>query len=168
MKQFEDLRDLFIHQMKDRYDSETQQIGVYHELGLRVKSVGLKRVLAICEKSAQKHIDFLDELFTDLHENQVGDICECSLGMIKEMNKVLENTSNHNITDIAILSTIRQLHSNDLTGYQNILMYADQVHDDAILDVLKQMLKNEKDLDQLLDETMLNLIQKEHVLEVEV
>lgn len=166
MKQFENLRDLFIHQMKDRYDSETQQLGVFHELGKKVQSVTLKRILAICEASSRKHILFLDDLFTNLHENQVGDVCECSLGMIREMNMILGNANNQNITDIAILSTIRQLHSNDLTGYQTILMYAHQVHDDTITDVLKVMLKNEKDLDQLLDETMLELIDKEYSLEV--
>ncbi|NLR91079.1 YciE/YciF ferroxidase family protein [Flammeovirga agarivorans] len=161
MRPLEDLRGLFIHQMKDRYDAETQQLEVYHQLKDKVHSITLRRVIETCENSAQKHLEFLDQLFAQIGENQVGDICECSLGLIKEMNKVIDRATNENVSDMAILSTIKQLHSNDVVGYQIISSYAHQVHDDAIMDILDVMLRNEQDLDLLLDETITSLIDKE-------
>ncbi|OHX68127.1 YciE/YciF ferroxidase family protein [Flammeovirga pacifica] len=161
MKPLEDLRDLFIHQMKDRYDAETQQLEVYHQLKGRVQSIALRRVIEICEHNAEKHLNSLNELFLELHESEIGDICECSLGMIKEMQLMIERSTNSNVADMAIVSTIKQLHSNDVVGYQIILGYAHKVHDETIMDRLYEILKNEQDLDIVLDDTMSRLIEKE-------
>ncbi|MBB6459963.1 YciE/YciF ferroxidase family protein [Flammeovirga kamogawensis] len=163
MKLIEDLRHLFIHQIKDRYDSETQQVEVLQQLKTKVHSIHLKRVLENCENHAQKHLTSLDNLFSELQENGVGDICECSLGVITEMEKIIERSINPVVTDMAILSAVKQLHSNDLSGYHLILMYAHQVHDETIIEALEQMLKNERDLDILLDETIHSIIEKEAV-----
>ncbi|ANQ47503.1 DUF892 family protein [Flammeovirga yaeyamensis] len=164
MKPLDDLRDLFIHQMKDRYDAETQQLEIYHQLKGRVKSIALSRVIEICEHNAEKHLNSLNELFFEIHENEIGDICECSLGMIKEMHKMIEHSTNSNVSDMAIVSTIKQLHAADVIGYQLILSYAHQVHDETIMDRLYEILKNEQDLDVLLDETISRLIEKEQEL----
>lgn len=158
MKPIRNLRDLFVSQLKDRYDSELQQIESFPALEHRAASLELKRLIQTSIAYSQRHLTRLSAIFAGLHTDPVDEVCEGSLGMISEAIRLLDRTTTPEVGDAALISSIQHIHHYDIAGYGTLSAYARALGFDEWARLLHDMLDEEKDLDIELKELAVNVI----------
>ncbi|MEN7547928.1 DUF892 family protein [Rapidithrix thailandica] len=158
MEPINNLRQLLIEFLKDRYDSECQQVELFPKLIQHIHSLQLKNIIELCLDHAKRHIEKLEIIFTQLHSSSLGEICEGTLGLMSETDKFLTRIENPEVLDIAIITTIRELHSQDIAGYKAIMLYAHALGYYELAQNLYEMLQDEKNTGKLLKKVMRDTI----------
>ncbi len=152
MKPIDNLHDLFVTLLIDRYDAEQQQIEGLPMLIQRASSTKLKHVLQISLTHSRQHIGQLDKIFAVLHERSVGELSESALGIFQEAWQLIEHCATPEVTDAAIVAAMQMVHHNDIAAYGTLSSFAHLLELDEIAHLLHDILLDEKDNDELLSE----------------
>jgi ferritin-like metal-binding protein YciE len=147
MKPISNLRDLFIEQLKDRYDSEMQQIEAFPAMMEKASATELKRLILTSIRRSKMHLTKIEKFFYELGIDPVGDVCEGSISMINEAWKLMNRTTSPAVTDAALITSIQHIHHYDIAGYGTLSAYAKILGYDGMAMALHDMLEEEKNLD---------------------
>ena len=99
MEPINNLRDLFIELLKDRYDSEQQQIEAFPKMMSKASSTELKHTIQNSIDCSSRHIFKLKEIFKKVKTYPEGDLCEANLSMINEVWKLMNRSTNPDVKD---------------------------------------------------------------------
>ncbi|MBX2844210.1 MAG: DUF892 family protein [Flammeovirgaceae bacterium] len=160
MKPINNLADLFIELLKNRYDSEQQQIEAFPELMEEASSTALKNAIQTSINRSKIHFKKIVTIFNSLKVDPVDDVCEGCLVMINDAWKLIRKAGNKEIKDAALITAIQHIHHYDIAGYGSLSAYAIILGYDEIAHELHEMLDEEKNLDEILKEVALNSVNK--------
>lgn len=160
METITSIRQLFLEQLRDRYDSETQQVEALPRMLQKATSVQLKHVIHMSMEHSQKHLKRLEHIFKGMGENPVGELCEGTIGLLHEAWELMKRAASPDIMDAAIITSIQHIHNNDIAGYQTLLMYARYMDDYELTKLLRSMLDDELKTDDFLTEMVEEIIAK--------
>ncbi len=152
MNPIKDLRDLFVEQLRDRYDAETQKSEAFLKLHAKAQSTALKQAVSMCVSHAKDHAKKVERLLNTLHEDPVGEICEGTVGLINEAWELLARCIDREISDAAIITSIQHIHHHGIAGYGTLCAFANAMRMEEAARVLHDILDDEKGLDRLLSE----------------
>lgn len=150
MEPINNLRDLFIELLKDRFDSEQQQVEAFPKLMREASSTELKHMIQNSIDCSARHIFKLKGIFRKVKMYPEGDICEASLSMINEIWKLMERSTNPDVKDAAIITAIQHIHHYDIAGYGSLSAYAKALGYYESSHILHDMLEEEKEMDTAL------------------
>ncbi len=159
MKSVESFEDLFLEQLRDRYDAAKQQAEMYPKLQQATTSSTLQRIIQEDIASNQSHLEKLAELFTTMGEQPDGEQCEGTQGLIHEAHELLDYTQSGNIRDVGIAMSVQHINHHDIAGYSGCLVYAKANKNQKMVQVLQQMLDEEKATDEALKKIVAQIIQ---------
>ncbi len=160
METITSIRQLFLEQLRDRYDSETQQVEALPKMLEKSSSVKLKHVINLSLEHSQKHLKRLEHVFKGMNENPVGELCEGTIGLLHEAWELMKRAASPDIMDAAIITSVQHIHNNDIAGYQTLRAYARHMDDPELSRLLKSMLEDELKTEEFLSEMVEEIISK--------
>jgi ferritin-like metal-binding protein YciE len=146
------LKELFIAQLRCLYDGEDQIIDALPKLIEKASSPELKRAL-------QQHLDItrqqkarLDQIFQGLGENASGQSSKGLKGIISEGDSLVSDAENASVRDATIIAAAQRVEHFEIAGYGTVRTYAQQLGRPEFARILEQILSEEKEADQKLSE----------------
>lgn len=152
MKPINNLRDLFVELLIDRYDAEIQQTETFPMLIEKAHSTKLKHVLKLSLVHSRNHLKHLEEISGKLHFDIVGELSESALGIFHETWQLIDRCTEPEIIDATIVTTVQMIHHNDIAGYGTLSAFSKTLELDEIAHIIHNILEEEKVNDELLTE----------------
>ena len=165
MKPINNLRDLFVELLIDRYDAEIQQAENIPTFIEKASSTKLKQVLKISLEHTQSHIKQLEYLSRLLHFDIVDELSESTLGIFHETWQLIDRCTAPEVTDATIVTAVQMVHHNDIAGYGTLSAFAKTLELDDIAHAVHDILEEEKANDKLLSEVAEHNINKRAIEE---
>jgi len=147
---FENLRELYIHELQDLYDAENQIIKAMPKI-IRSSTTGaLSSALQDHLEVTKEQVVQLDELFSKFSEKAGGKKCKGMEGLLKEAEETINEDMDPEVKDAAIIAAAQRLEHYEIAGYGCVKTYAHLLGDQHAARVLERILNEEKQADQKL------------------
>jgi len=116
MSSVENLRELFLDEVKDLLNAERQLVKALPKMIHAATSVPLKDALAAHLKETEGHIDRLETILADLGETPRGKKCKGMEGILEEGSEMLDHVGMPAL-DAAIVSSGQRVAHYEISGY---------------------------------------------------
>lgn len=155
------LNDLFLDQMRDMYSAETQSIDALKKM---IDATTDKKLRGRFEKHLQEthgHVEKLENVFKILDEKPKGHRCKAMAGIIEEINDTLSCGAPPAVMDAGLIAGERRIEHYEIAAYESAIELADELKQDKIKNLLKEILADEKKTDKKLSKREEAIIEKE-------
>ena len=145
------LRDLFVDELRDLYDAETQITDALPKLIEKAQYPELKSALQEHLQVTRGQIQRLETIFQRLDEKPTGESCKGMKGLIKEGDDMASRDGSPSVIDAAIISSAQRVEHYEIAGYGTVRTYAQLLGETEFANLLQQTLDEEKEADQTLN-----------------
>ncbi|MCI0708835.1 MAG: ferritin-like domain-containing protein [Chloroflexi bacterium] len=146
------LRDLYVEQLRDIYDAEKQLVDALPKMVEAASSTRLQQTFNNHLDQTKQHIQRLEEVFTRMDLDPTGKTCEGMKGLIKEDEQIIKKRSDADVKDAALISAAQHIEHYEIASYGTICTYAEQLNETETLNTLRKTLAEEKNTDRTLSE----------------
>ncbi|MFC6999547.1 YciE/YciF ferroxidase family protein [Rufibacter roseus] len=144
------LNDLFIHQMRDLYNAEQQLLKAMPDMMEKVSNKNLASVMKDHMKETENQVKRLEQCFEILGVSGKGEKCKAMEGIIKEAKEFMEHDADQEVMDAGIIACAQRLEHYEIAGYGTACTYAKFLGHDEVLNLLQEILSEEKKADEKL------------------
>ncbi|MDX5421431.1 MAG: ferritin-like domain-containing protein [Hymenobacteraceae bacterium] len=144
------LKDLFIHELKDLYNAEQQITKALPKMADKCNSDEVRNAFQKHLRETETQIDRLEQVFKMLNEKPSGEKCEAMEGIIAESKEIMQQKVEPHVMDAALIALAQRVEHYEIAGYGTVCAYAKQLGMREAADILNQTLMEEKKTDQLL------------------
>jgi ferritin-like metal-binding protein YciE len=147
------LRELYLEQLRDLYSAETQLVKSLPKMAEAATSEQLRTSFQQHLSETLEHVRRLETIFENLSQKPTGEKCKGMEGLIKEGSKVIANDEfEGELKDAALIAAAQRVEHYEMAGYGTVRTFANLLEDDEALQLLEQTLDEEKETDQKLTE----------------
>jgi ferritin-like metal-binding protein YciE len=147
------LRELYLEQLRDLYSAETQLVKSLPKMAEAATSEELRTSFQRHLSETQEHVRRLQTIFENLSQKPTGEKCKGMEGLIKEGSEVIANDEfEGELKDAALIAAAQRVEHYEIAGYGTVRTFANLLEDDEALALLEQTLDEEKETDQKLTE----------------
>ena len=152
----EKLEDLYVEQLRDLYNAETQVQNALQDWLDAAQSDQLQELFADRLKQANRHISRVQQICSAMQVNPAGEKCHGMEGLIQEGNAYIEESSPNPVRDAGLIANAQRVEHYGIAGYGCARTYARQLgHDEAA-----EALQNNVDEAAEMDERMSRLAEQ--------
>ena len=144
------LKDLFVHELKDLYNAENQILKALPKMKDAAASKDLQQAFSKHLAETEQHVQRLEKVFKILGEKAAGEKCKAMEGIIRESNDMISEKADADVMDAALISMAQRVEHYEIAGYGTLCTYAKQLKMQDVLDLLQMNLDDEKKTDQTL------------------
>ncbi|MBC8108526.1 MAG: ferritin-like domain-containing protein [Anaerolineae bacterium] len=148
--QQEDLRDLYIDQLKDLYSAENQLIKALPKMAKAASNEDLKAAFETHLEQTRVHAERIDQIMKDMGESPKGKKCKAMEGLVEEGKEALEEFEDPEVLDAALIAAAQRVEHYEIAGYGCVRTYANLLGEDKAAKLLQQTLDEEGKTDKLL------------------
>lgn len=146
----DNLRKLFIHELKDLYSAEKQLTRAMPALIRQAHNPELRDALQEHLKETRQQIRRLEHLFTKLEFEPGGHRCKAMAGLLREAKSVLQEDIEPEVLDAALIAAVQRIEHYEIAGYGTARSFADKLGEHAAAELLQESLNEEGHADQSL------------------
>jgi ferritin-like metal-binding protein YciE len=146
------LRDAFIAELRDSYDSEKQLTKALPKMASAASTPALKKALESHLEETRGHVERLEQVFESIDEKVQGKHCDGIAGIIKEGSAALGEDFDESTMDAAIIAGGQRAEHYEIAAYGTLIAWAKQLNLDDAVNLLQQTLDEEKAADRKLTE----------------
>ena len=117
------LKELYIHQVKDLYNAETQVIQLFPTMAQRAQNGELQEAFTDHVATAGKHRDAVAEIARTHGAAPTGETCQAMEGIVNETKHLLTEISG-DATDAGLIAAAQRLEHYGITGYGTLAAFA--------------------------------------------
>ncbi len=144
----EDLQDLYIEQLRDLYNAESQLVEALPEMAEMAANDELADAFREHHEETREHLERLERVFENLEEDPTGEKCEAMEGLIRESQEVAKEGRDADATDAALIAQAQRIEHYEIAGYGTVRNYALRLDRSDDADVLASTLDEEKEADE--------------------
>ncbi|HJQ18907.1 MAG TPA: ferritin-like domain-containing protein [Gemmatimonadaceae bacterium] len=148
----ESLQKLYLEQLKDLYSAEEQILEALPKMSKQTKHPELKRAFQEHYQQTEQQKQRLEKIGQDLGEDLSGHTCKGMQGLVKEGEEVMEEFSDSDVLDAALISAAQRVEHYEMAGYGCARTYAHMLGLAEHADLLQRTLDEEGDTDERLTE----------------
>jgi ferritin-like metal-binding protein YciE len=128
------LHELFLEQLRDLYDAETQLVDALPKMAEAATAPALKRGFETHLEETKEHARRLEQIFNDLHEGDpTGKTCQAMKGLIKEGKEAISEDATPEVKDAALIAAAQRVEHYEMAGYGTVRTYAQLMgHEEAV------------------------------------
>lgn len=154
----QNLKDLYIHELRDIYNAETQIINALPKMAEAATHGKLKSAFEEHLQVTKEQKNRLDKIFKGLNESPTGEKCEGMEGLINESEELLHNDAASSVLDAALISAAQRVEHYEMAAYGTARTLAEKLgrNDDA--ELLQQTLDEEGETDHELTDISTRVI----------
>jgi ferritin-like metal-binding protein YciE len=146
----DNLRELFVEQLRDLYDGEQQITEALPKLIQKSSNPQLKSALQEHLDITRKQISRLEQIFKGINEKPTGESCKGMKGVIKEGDDLVSKADDPAVRDASIITSAQRVEHYEIAGYGTVKTYARQLNEPEYARILEQILNEEKEADAML------------------
>jgi len=150
MPKINNLRDVYIEQLKDLYSAETQLIKALPKMAKAANSPDLAQGFQDHLEQTRGHAERLEVIFEKLDEKPTGKKCKAMEGLIKEGAESIEENASPAAKDALLIAAAQRDEHYEIAGYGTVKTYANLLGDDKAARLLEQTLQEEAETDEKL------------------
>jgi ferritin-like metal-binding protein YciE len=141
------LNDLFVDQIKDLYNAETQILKALPRMAKNASDSKLKEGFErhLEETKAQK--DRLEKVCKLLDVKPTGKKCVAMEGLLEEAKEIINNVKDPSVLDAGLIASSQKVEHYEIASYGTVATFAKELGNEQVLDLLVDTLQEEKQTD---------------------
>ena len=147
-----DLRRLYVEQLKDIYSAESQLLKALPKMAKAARSQDLRQGFEKHLEQTKGHVERLEQIFSSLDESPKGKKCMGMQGLIEEGEEVIKEESSTEALDSGLIAAAQRVEHYEIAAYGSVRAFAELLGDDDSVSLLQQTLDEEKETDKKLTE----------------
>lgn len=157
------LKTLYIHELNDLHDAETQLVDVLPRLAKAASSEDLRMAFERHSDQTREHLRRLERAFTLIEEEPVRTTCRAMKGILEEVEEMMKATGDPAIKDAGLISAAQRAEHYETAGYGCARTYAEMLDEKESAELLQSTLNDERATDESLTELAERLIHAEPI-----
>jgi ferritin-like metal-binding protein YciE len=149
---FASLKQLYIEDLNELYDCESQILKALPRLIKRSSSLGLRKAFTQHLQETKTHLERLDQLFDDMSGRPKSRKCQAMRAILEQGDEVLESEAQGDLLDAAIIGVAQRMEHYEIAAYGCVRTYAALLGNGDSADLLQVTLDEEKATDNTLTE----------------
>lgn len=147
---FNNLEDVFVHELQDIYSAETQLIAALPKMAQAADSKDLRKAFESHLEETREHQTRVAGILSRLGKPAGGHTCEAMKGIIKEGEAMISEHGQGVLRDVALIAAAQRVEHYEIACYGTAKTLAKHLNDDDAHDVLDKTLQEEGDADKAL------------------
>src|SRR5580700_1948031 len=148
--QHEALRDLYIDELRDIYNAETQLVKALPKMAKAATSDELRSGFEEHLEQTRGHVSRLEQIFEDLDEKPSGKKCAGMEGLVKEGGELIKSEFEGEVKDAGLIGAAQRVEHYEIAAYGTVRAFAELLGDRNAVDRLSQTLEEERETDKKL------------------
>lgn len=148
--QMDNLRDLYIDELKDLYNAEKQLLKALPKIARNATDPNLRKAFSDHSRQTEVHVQRLDQIFEILGTSPRGKRCKGMEGLIAEAQDLLGEDAQDDVLDAGLISKAQHVEHYEIAGYGTVRAYALTLGEADQAELLQQTLNEEEQTDRLL------------------
>ena len=148
----EGLKELYIDELKDLYNAESQLVKALPKMAKAASSDELRQGFEEHLEQTKGHVQRLEKIFQALGESPKGKKCKGMEGLIEEGSEVMEEDYEGSILDAALIGAAQRVEHYEIAGYGTVRSMAETLGESNHVSLLEETLEEEKQTDEKLSE----------------
>jgi ferritin-like metal-binding protein YciE len=148
--QNESMRQLYIDELRDLYNAETQLVKALPKMAKASSNAELRQGFEEHLRQTSEHVSRLEQIFEMLDEKPTGKKCLGMEGLVKEGAETMKEDYEDTVMDTAIIGAAQRVEHYEIAGYGTVRALAELMGEDEHIRLLEQTLEEEKQTDEKL------------------
>jgi len=148
--ELQNLRDLYIDELKDLYSAEKQLVKALPKMAKNATNPELKKAFTDHLTETRGQVTRLERIFETLDASPRGKKCVGMEGLIEEADELLEEDAEEDVLDAGLISKAQHVEHYEMAGYGTVRTYALTLGETEHAALLQQTLDEEEAADKLL------------------
>lgn len=148
----ESLKDLYLEQLRDLYDAETQLVEALPKMAEAAHNSDLKKAFNQHLRQTREHVTRLERMFSALGEKPEGQTCHGMKGLIKEGQEMIKAKGDPDTIDAGLIAAAQRVEHYEIAVYGTVRAYAETLGAEADMRSLEKTLQEEEETDDKLTE----------------
>ncbi|HEV3392183.1 MAG TPA: ferritin-like domain-containing protein [Chthoniobacterales bacterium] len=157
----DNLRKLYIEELRDLYSAENQLLKALPKMAKGAASTELKQAFDNHLEETEGHVERLEEIFEDLDENPKGKTCQAMKGLVEEGSEILEEEGEESVLDAGIIAAAQKVEHYEIASYGTVRTFAELLGEKEAVKLLQQTLDEEGAADEKLNELAEDIVNPE-------
>jgi len=154
------LKELFLSELADMYDAEHRITKALPKLVKAATNEELKNALQAHLEETEGHVTKLEQVFAAFGEKPKAKKCEATVGLLKEGDEIASENKNSPTINAAIISAGQKVEHYEIASYGCLKEWASLLNNQEAVELIQEILEQEKHADQKLGELATNCNQE--------
>src|SRR6201993_3791807 len=150
--QKDSLRELYVNELKDLYNAETQLVKALPKMAKAASNAELRRGFEEHLRQTSEHVSRLEQIFEMLGEKASGKKCLGMEGLVKEGSETMSEDYEGALMDAALIGAAQRVEHYEIAAYGTVSEFAKILGKKEHVSLLEQTLQEEKETDERLTE----------------
>ena len=146
----EDLRDLYVEQLRDLYSAENQLVKALPKMAKAASNEELSQSFLDHLEETKGHVARLKDIFDKLGKKPTGKVCKAMEGLIEEGKEAIEEDAEDEVKDAELVAAAQRVEHYEMAGYGTVRSFAKLLGDKDAVAILSQTLEEEAACDKKL------------------
>ena len=148
----EGLKELYVDELKDLYNAETQLVKALPKMAKAASSEELRSGFEEHLEQTKGHVQRLEQIFEMLDESPKGKKCKGMEGLIEEGSEIMEEDFEDALLDAALIGAAQRVEHYEIAAYGTVRSFAEELGESEHASLLAETLEEEKETDEKLTE----------------
>jgi len=144
------LRDLYVAELRDLYNAETQLMKALPKMAKASSNAELRQGFEEHLRQTSEHVSRLEQIFDMLGEKPTVKKCLGMEGLVKEGAETMKEDYEDALMDAAIIGAAQRVEHYEIAGYGTVRAFAELLGENEHVSLLDQTLEEEKQTDDKL------------------
>ena len=148
----DNLRELFLAQLKDMYDAEQRITKALPKMAREATSEELSTAFEEHLEQTQEHVKRLERVFQLIGESPSKKTCKAAVGLLEEGEEIMKEDAPESVRDAGIISAAQKVEHYEMATYGCLRDWAQLLGLNEAVDLLQETLDEEGEADKRLTE----------------
>jgi len=155
------MEELFIEEIRDLYDAETQLTKALPKMSDAATSDELREAFDEHLGQTENQVERLKRIFELVGEKPTGKKCAAMAGLIKEGDEMVSDSDETAVRDAGLIAAAQKVEHYEISGYGSARTHAQILGNDEAVRLLGETLEEEKEADEKLNQLAYGTINAE-------
>jgi ferritin-like metal-binding protein YciE len=146
----QNLRDLWVDELKDLYHAEHQILKALPKMAKAAVDEELRAAFEEHLEQTRVHVERLEQVFEQIDEAPKGKRCKGMEGIIAEGKEMLDLDLPEPVGDAALIAAAQRVEHYEIAAYGTVRTYAELLGEGDAVTLLEETLNEEKETDERL------------------
>jgi ferritin-like metal-binding protein YciE len=144
------LKELYIDELKDLYNAETQLVKALPKMAKAAASEELHAGFEKHLEQTRGHVTRLEQIFESLGESPKGKKCKGMEGLVEEGSEIIDEDLEDSVKDAGLIGAAQRVEHYEIAAYGTVKAFADTLGHSEHVSLLEETLEEEKETDEKL------------------
>jgi ferritin-like metal-binding protein YciE len=150
--QKDSLRELYVDELRDLYNAETQLVRALPKMAKASSNAELRQGFEEHLRQTSEQVSRLEQIFDMLGEKPTGKKCLGMEGLVKEGAETMQEEYEDAVMDAAIIGAAQRVEHYEIAGYGTVRAFAELMGENEHVSLIEQTLREEKETDNKLSQ----------------